>query len=154
MITLDLRRITCARDLQETANGALAVAKEALEPRLSDTSLIGEIYTHFRNFIKGLGKSHHSERRREFMFIVAYLYCPSVLIGGPMPRGFRGILKELLHVESPSAISNYTTDLFFLYNHYKDFREIVEGAFCYISGMMNLDGILRDSKETSKNDMG
>ena len=142
MITLDLHRITCARDLQQTANGALAIANEALKPRLSDTSLIGEMYEHFRNFIKSLGKSHHSERRREFMFIIAYLYCPSVLIGGSMPRGFRGILKDLLHVESPSAISNYTADLFFLYNHYKDFREIVEGAYNYMSQAMNFNKLM------------
>ena len=80
------------------------------------------------------------------------IYCPSVLVGGTMPKGFRGILKELLHVESPSAISNYTSDLFFLYNHYKDFREIVEGAYQYISGAMNLDNMIRASKEDVQSD--
>lgn len=147
MITLDLRRITCAKDLQDVANGALATAKEALKPRLSDTSLIGEIYSHFREFISSMGKSHHSEKRREFMFIIAYLYCPNVLIGGTMPKGFRGILKELFHVESPSAISNYTTDLFFLYNHYRDFREVVEGAYKHIVEAMRLDRILNALEE-------
>lgn len=144
MITLDLRRITRAKDLQETANRALEVTKQALAPRLSDTGLIAEIYAHFCDFVKGLGKSHHSERRREFMFIIAYLYCPSVLIGASMPRGFRGVLKELLHVESPSAISNYTTDLFFLYNHYKDFRDVVEGAYNHIACSMSLDSAIGD----------
>lgn len=142
MITLDLRRIRCAKDLQDTANGALRVAKEALVPRLSDKGLIGEMYAHFRDYIKGIKIVHHPERRREFLFIIAYLYCPSVLIGGTMPRGFRGALKEVMHVESPSAISNYASDLFFLYNHYSDFREIVEGAYSYIIDKMDLASVL------------
>lgn len=126
------------------------VAKEALEPRLSDTGLIEEIYKYFLEFVKKVCKPSHSEKRKEFMFIVAYLYCPAVLIGGTMPKGFRGKLKELLNVGSPSAISNYTSDLMFLYNHYQDFREIVEGAYSYISEHMNLDLLFRISEESTK----
>ena len=152
MITLDLRRIVCAKELQDSANVAQQVIKEAMSPRLSDVSMMGEIYRHFKDFVSGVKVNRHSERKREFLFIIAYLYCPSVLVGGTMPKGFRGILKELLHVESPSAISNYTSDLFFLYNHYEDFREIVEGAYQYISGAMNLDNIIRASKEDVQSD--
>ena len=138
MIKRDLRRIKCAKELQETANGAMIVAKAALSPRLKDVDLLPEIYYNFLGYLKDAKLPPHQERRREFLFIVFYLYCPSVLIGYAMPRGFRNKLKELLHVESPSAVSNYTTDLFFLYNHYADFREVVENAYNYIVEKMNL----------------
>lgn len=139
MITQDLRRIICAKEVQDTANVALQNVKEALAPRLSDVSLMEEVYAKFREYVAGIKSSQHSERRREFLFIFAYLYCPTVLVGGTMPKGYRGKLKELLHVESPSAISNYTSDLFFLYNHYQDFREVVEGAYAYIAERMKIE---------------
>lgn len=139
MTTIDLRRIKCANSLRSDARQAILVAEDALKPALSDMSLIGDIYRHFKDFLKQLSQPINSEKRREFLFIVAYLYCPSVLIGDSMPRGFRGVLKDILHVESPSAISNYTSDLMFLYNHYQDFREIVEGGFSYIVKSMGLD---------------
>lgn len=135
MITMDLRRIKCAKELQDTVNQAMKVVEDALTPRLTDWTQIEIIYQHFKDFIKKIGP-HHSERRREFLFIVVMLYCPSVLIGGSMPRGFRGKLKDLLKVESPSAISNYTSDLLFLYNHYQDFRDVVVAAYWYISAVM------------------
>lgn len=149
MITLDLRRIRCAKELQDTANGALAVAKEALTPKLYDLTLIKEMYQHFRDFLKSVNNPHHAERRREFLFIISYLFCPNVLIGGTMPRGFRGVLKDVLHVESPSAISNYTSDLFFLYNHYADFREAVELAYEYISQKMDMDNLMKSENKKS-----
>lgn len=152
MITLDLRRIRCAKDLQDAAKGAMSVTEEALSPRLTDQGLLGEMYAHFQNFVRGLKKPHHHEMKREFLFIVTYLYCPTVLIGGTMPRGFRGVLKGLMKVESPSAISNYVSDLLFLYNHYQDFRQVVEGAYSYISEAMHLDAIKRDSSENEKSD--
>lgn len=138
-MTLDLRRIVCAKDLKDTAKGAMKVVDDALAPRLEDRSLIAEMYEHFRDYVKGQRSPHHSEKRREFLFIVAYFYFPSVLIGGTMPKGFRSILKGVLNVESPSAISNYVADLLFLYNHYLDFRQTVEGAYSHIVCSMHLD---------------
>lgn len=138
MITFDLRRIVCAKDLQDTAKEALKISEDALTPRLDDWGLLDDIYRHYKDFLSKMSSSHHSEKRKEFIFIVTYLYCPTVLIGGSMPRGFRGKLKELLHVESPSAISNYASDLLFLYSHYQDFRRFVEDAFDYISSSLPL----------------
>lgn len=150
MITRDISRIRCAKELQDTANGALAVAKEALAPKLHDLNLIKDIYRHFKDFLRETDNPPHGERRREFLFIFSCLFCPNVLIGGTMPRGYRGALKDVLNVDSPSAISNYTSDLFFLYNHYADFRETVELAYEYIAQKMDIDKMFETENNTNK----
>lgn len=152
MITHDLRRITRAKELQDSAKEVEKLVKETLSPRLNDVGLLRDIYRHFKDFVDGVKTKRHTEGRREFLFIVAYLYCPSVLVGGTMPKGFRGLLKDILHVESPSAISNYTSDLLFIYEHYRDFRELVEGAFTYIADKMNLYSLMYLSVESEKRD--
>ena len=136
MITMDMRRIICAKELQARADDAMMVVREALTPKLHDQSRIDEISRLFSEYIReNAGK--FTEKKRALLFVMVYLYCPAVLLGESMPRGFRDRLKDLLGVGSPSAVSNYTTDLLFFYNHYKDFRKVVEDAYAYIMARMS-----------------
>ena len=138
MISLDLRRIRCAKELQEATRNAIALLDESLSPAYTDMGMMGEMYAHFEEFVKRSGKTLNSANRKKFLFIAVYLFCPSVLIGHAMPRGFRDRIKELIHAKSATTVSNDVANLLFFYNHYRDFREDVDNAYTYILESMNL----------------
>ena len=139
MISLDLRRISCAKQLQDATRDAMALLQDSLTPSLSDMGLIQEMYDHFKSFLIQQGMPLNANNRKKFLFVAVYLFCPSVLIGNTMPRGFRDKIRELINAKSATVVSNDVANLLFYYNCYKDFREDVENAYCYIVENMNID---------------
>lgn len=139
MFTLDLCKIKCAKASLESAKEASDKAKEALKPILQDFDLMADVLNHFTVYLSARSQKMNAERRKQFLFIIMYLFHPSALLGAAMPRGFRERLKNLLHVEAPTIISNNTNDLLFLYYHYRDFRSSVNEAYSYIAQEMNIE---------------
>jgi len=70
--------------------------------------------------------------KKEFVFIVLYLYCPATLVGGKALPGIREKMAEILGYNAASAVSNITADVAFLYQHYRDFRQEIDLAYAYI----------------------
>ena len=138
MISLNLRRITCAKQLQDATRDAMALIEDSLTPSLPDMGLIQEMYDHFKCFLAKQGKPLNANNRKKFLFVAVYLFCPSVLIGHTMPRGFRDKIKELINAKSATVVSNDVANLLFFYNCYRDFREDVDAAYTYIAGRMNI----------------
>lgn len=139
MFTLDLCKIKCAKASLESAKEASDKAKEALKPILQDLNLMADVLKYFTGFLSARSQTMNADKRKQFLFIIMYLFHPSALLGGAMPRGFRERLRNLLHVEAPTIISNNTNDLLFLYHHYRDFREGVNDAYSYIAEEMNIE---------------
>ena len=110
----------------------------ALEPSIKDISLVVEVYRLFVDFIQSSGKLMDANNRKKFLFVAVYLFCPSVLIGHTMPRGFRDRIKELINAKSATTVSNDVANLLFLYNHYKDFKDDVDNAYSHIVEGMRL----------------
>ena len=111
---------------------AIADNELATSPRLSDLSLIPKIYEVFEE-IKG---SHITVNdRKEFIFVVVYLYAPCKFFGGKMPHGMRKAISRTMKIDS-TCISRTCTELMVLYTTYTDFRMNVDNLLnVVISGL-------------------
>ena len=138
MVSMDLSKIRFARDAMAEMKHLERETNAALEPSIKDISLVVEVYRLFVDFIQSSGKLMDANNRKKFLFVAVYLFCPSVLIGHTMPRGFRDRIKELINAKSATTVSNDVANLLFLYNHYKDFKDDVDNAYSHIVEGMRL----------------
>lgn len=139
MVSMDLKKIQSLKSTRENIEEALRRAAESARPVISDRRRAVDVYRNFIAFLQGSGAEFTTERRKQFLFIAVYLFCPAVFIGDKMPKGFREELRDLLSLRSISIISNDTRDLMFLYTHYADFRAEVEEAYAFIAEVMRID---------------
>lgn len=95
----------------------------ATSPKLKDLNLIPKIYELFKqkkgSFIK-------PNERKEFIFVIIYLYSPNKFFGGKMPQGLRRAITKATKVTCASVISATCTELMVLYTTYQDFRAGVD----------------------------
>lgn len=138
MISMDLSKIRFAKGAAEDVKVLEQSINSALEPMIKDVSLVEHVYDLFLSFLQWSGKAMDVNNRKKFLFIAVYLFCPSVLIGHTMPRGFRDRVKDLINAKSATTVSNDVANLLFLYNHYKDFRDDVNSAYAYVADGLNL----------------
>ena len=115
---MDLSKLRIAKDFEEDIKQTERKVQEALEPSFKDVNLLGEVYNRFLSFVEKGKRVMDTNNRKKFLFIAVYLFCPSVLIGHTMPRGFRDRIKELIGAKSASTVSNDVANLLFIYNHY------------------------------------
>ena len=110
-----------------------AIEKEALlsKPKFSDMSLIPLLYDEFRRIVADdKSQSKQSGRlKKQFVFIILYLYSPATLAGGKIRTGVRNELQKLFRYKSPTAISNIGASAAFWYSQYRHFRKQVESVF-------------------------
>lgn len=102
---------------------AIRDCNTASKPQLTNIHLVKEIYEIYKNTVGGNIMNHH---RKEFIFVVIYLYDPMRLFGGKIKSGLREKIGEVLGVKSKNVISNFCSELLVLYRHYSDFREHVD----------------------------
>jgi hypothetical protein len=95
----------------------------ATSPQLKDLALIPKIYEIFKG-IKGGDITVND--RKEFIFVIIYLYCPNKFFGGKMPQGLRRVIAKTVGVTCGSVISATCTELLILYTTYEDFRQGVD----------------------------
>lgn len=95
----------------------------ATSPRLKDLSLISKIYEIFEQ-VKG--NEIKVNDRKEFIFVIIYLYSPNKFFGGKMPQGLRRAITKATKVTCASVISATCTELMVLYTTYADFRHDVD----------------------------
>ena len=72
------------------------------------------------------GKEIKVNDRKEFVFVVIYLYSPNKFFGGKMPQGLRRAISQAAKVTCASVISATCTELMVLYTTYSDFRQGVD----------------------------
>ena len=116
-----IKRIEKART---TLRQAIADNELATSPKLKDLSLIPKIYKVFEDM---KGDNITVNDRKEFIFVVVYLYAPNKLFGGKMPNGLRCAIAKTTQLRAVTAVSNTCTELMVLYTAYADFRQEVNG---------------------------
>ena len=102
---------------------AIADHELAASPKLKDLSLIPKIYEIFEQM---KGNEIKVNDRKEFIFVVIYLYSPNKFFGGKMPQGLRHAITKATKVTCASVISATCTELMVLYTTYSDFRQGVD----------------------------
>ena len=95
----------------------------AVSPKLKDLTLIPKIYEIFEQM---KGNEIKVNDRKEFIFVVIYLYSPNKFFGGKMPQGLRRAITKATKVTCASVISATCTELMVLYTTYSDFRQGVD----------------------------
>ncbi len=78
------------------------------------------------------GVVHSVERRRQFLFIILYLYAPVRLFSGKMPKGLRQAVARVLGVQSGTVLSDNANDVLKRYEIYKSWARDVDGILCVI----------------------
>lgn len=94
----------------------------ATSPKLKDLNLIPKIYKVFEEL---KGNEIKVNDRKEFIFVVIYLYSPNKFFGGKMPQGMRKAISKAAKIDS-TCISRTCTELMVLYTTYSDFRQGVD----------------------------
>lgn len=118
---------------------------ELSAPVLSDLELIPVIYEWFKEVLSEMAFPPQVEcitQRKKFLFIVLFLFSPSVLAGGRMPNGVRKSLEEVFPNVKPCTISNNLADVVFLYQQYKDFRQDIEYIYTKIVSRLKFKGLI------------
>ena len=118
---------------------------ELSAPVLSDLELIPVIYEWFKEILSEMAFPPQVEcitQRKKFLFIVLFLFSPSVLAGGRMRNGVRKSLEEVFPNVKPCTISNNLADVVFLYQQYKDFRQDIEYIYTEIVSRLKFKGLI------------
>lgn len=120
--------------------------QELSSPALCDTSLIPQIYSWFKEILSDTGCPPNIEivtQRKKFLFIVLFLFAPSVLAGGRLPNGIRAEIAGVFPDVSPCVISNNIADVSFIYQQYKDFRQDIEYLYNKILERLKVKGLIK-----------
>ena len=108
---------------------------ELSTPALTDLSLIPKIYEWFCEIVAERDcppNPRSVTQRKTFLFIILFLFAPSVLAGGRLPNGIRTELAKVFPHVSPSSISHNIDNVLFLYQNYKDFRHDIDRVYSII----------------------
>lgn len=81
-------------------------------------------------------------QRKKFLFIILFLFAPSVLAGGRLPNGVRAELSKVFPEISPCVISNNIADVSFIYQNYKDFRQDIDYLYTEIVKRLRVKGLI------------
>lgn len=88
-------------------------------------------------------KESRSNMNKQFIFIINFLYSPASLVEGKrVKKGVRQKLSKVFDYKSPSAVSNLSIDLLFLYKKYADFADEVNRCYAEILKRLEENGIL------------
>lgn len=120
--------------------------QELSAPMLTDFALIPEIYSWFKEILSQSDCPPNFEsvtQRKKFLFIVLFLFVPSVLAGGRIPNGIRAEIAGVFPDVSPCVISNNIADVSFIYQQYKDFRQDIEYLYNQILERLKAKGLIK-----------
>lgn len=123
-ITKEFSSIAEIKNIREQKSRLSEREAELVSPILTNLELIPYIYELFKNIVRTMNIPPREKiiQRKEFLFIILFLFVPSVLAGGRIPNGVRKSLEHVFPKVKPCTISNNIADVFFLYQRYKYFR--------------------------------
>lgn len=120
--------------------------RELSSALLHDVSLIPEIYVCFKDILAERPCPPNPEnvtQRKKFLFIVLFLFAPSVLAGGRIPNGIRAEISHVFPDVSPCVISNNIAEVSFIYQQYKDFRQEIEFLYNQILERLKVKELIK-----------
>lgn len=112
---------------------------------MKDSDLIPVVHEMFKDILSEIDPLPDVEsitQRKKFLFIILFLFAPSVLAGGRMPNGVRKVLEEVFPNVRPCTISNNIADVSFLYQQYKNFREDIDYLYTEIINRLKFKGLI------------
>lgn len=123
-ITKEFPSIAEIKNIREQKSRLSEREAELVSPILTNLESIPYIYELFKNIVRTMNIPPREKiiQRKEFLFIILFLFVPSVLAGGRIPNGVRKSLEHVFPKVKPCTISNNIADVFFLYQQYKYFR--------------------------------
>ena len=145
-MTKEFSSIVELRSIREQKSRLSEREQELASPILTDLSLIPEIYDWFKELLAGMDCPPNPEsvtQRKKFLFIVLFLFAPSVLAGGRLPNGIRAEISSVFPDVSPCVISNNLADVSFIYQQYKDFRQDIEYLYNQIVEILKVKGLIK-----------
>lgn len=92
----------------------------------SNTDTVRQVYGFFYETVSGVAMS--VERRRQFIFVILYLYAPNRLFSGKMPKGLRRAIARTLGVQSETVLSDNANDVLKRYEIYKSWAKDVDSV--------------------------
>ena len=144
-MTKEFSSIVELRSIREQKSRLSEREQELASPILTDLSLIPEIYGWFKELLAGMDCPPNPEsvtQRKKFLFIVLFLFAPSVLAGGRLPNGIRAEISGVFSDVSPCVISNNIADVSFIYQQYKDFRQDIDYLYAEIVKRLRDKGLI------------
>nr|DAQ01555.1 MAG TPA: hypothetical protein [Caudoviricetes sp.] len=145
-MTKEFSSIVELRSIREQKSRLSEREQELASPILTDLSLIPEIYDWFKELLAGMDCPPNPEsvtQRKKFLFIVLFLFAPSVLAGGRLPNGIRAEISGVFPDVSPCVISNNIADVSFIYQQYKDFRQDIEFIYNQVLEKLKIKGLIK-----------
>ena len=119
-------------------------------PSVTDRRHISRIKDMFTEIISEWGTQVYGttvSNRKKLIFIILYLYSPSTLAGGKMPKNLREDINKALGIHSKSVVSNNFSDVIFLYEHYADFKNDVQQIYVKIVEKLENEGLTNQRGE-------
>ena len=145
-MTKEFSSIVELKSIREQKSRLSEREQELSLPILTDLSLIPEIYGWFKEILSGMDCPPNLDsvtQRKKFLFIVLFLFAPSVLAGGRLPNGVRAEISGVFQDVSPCVISNNIADVSFIYQQYKDFRQDIEYLYNLIVERLKIKGLIK-----------
>ena len=145
-MTKEFSSIVELKSIREQKSRLSEREQELSLPILTDLSLIPEIYGWFKEILSGMDCPPNLDsvtQRKKFLFIVLFLFAPSVLAGGRLPNGVRAEISGVFQDVSPCVISNNIADVSFIYQQYKDFRQDIEYLYNLIVERLKAKGLIK-----------
>lgn len=145
-MTKEFSSIVELKSIREQKSRLSEREQELSLPILTDLSLIPEIYGWFKEVLSEMDYPPNPEsvtQRKKFLFIVLFLFAPSVLAGGRLPNGIRAEISGVFPDVSPCVISNNIADVSFIYQQYKDFRQDIEHLYNQILERLKVKGLIK-----------
>lgn len=142
---MEFSSISELKSIREQKSRLSERERELSSPVLHDVSLIPKIYGWFKDILSANCCPSCIDsvlQRKKFLFIVLFLFSPSVLAGGRLPNGIRMELSRVFPNVSPCVISNNIADVAFIYQNYKDFRQDIDYLYTGIVNRLRDKGII------------
>lgn len=144
-MTKEFSSIAELKSIREQKSRISEREAELSRPVLQNVALIADIYGWFKELLSGMDFQPNTEsvmQRKKFLFIVLFLFAPSVLAGSRLPNGIRAELTKVFPNVSPCVISNNIADVSFIYQNYKDFRQDIDYLYTEIVKRLRVKGLI------------
>ena len=144
-MTREFSSISELKSIREQKSRLSERERELSSPLLHDVSLIPEIHGWFKDILSSNCCTPCIDsvlQRKKFLFIVLFLFAPSVLAGGRLPKGIRHEVSRVFPKISPCVISNNIADVAFIYQNYKDFRQDIDYLYTVIVKRLQDKGLI------------
>ena len=136
-----INKILSIQKIKQEKELILKSEKEMCMPLLTDFSQIPVIYKWFKAFMNKRNRSFNQravDQRKEFLFVVLYLFAPASMVGYKMPNGLRAKIAKTLHVQQHCSLSVYCEDLIFLFQNCNGFKRDIEEVLQFVCTKLKL----------------